>query len=139
MLLPQQADYTNGAQVVLVDFPPPLEQTVTADATGTATVTFDPVDTPFLWRVERMMTFCNTSPQPAGAQLLVYADASGLPIRIRDGSASPAMDVADESSPITLQPSNQLTVKWTGLAAGTKASISVQYQLWRRIIAGGTG
>ena len=136
MFLPQQADYTQGASVVLVDFPPPLEQSATAGATGVATITFDPVDSPFLWRVERMTTYCNTSTPPAGAQLLVYADTSGLPIRIRDGSSSPALDVADEASPITLQPSSQLTLQWTGLSPGTIASVSVQYQLWRRIIAG---
>jgi hypothetical protein len=69
--------------------------------------------------------------------LLVYDGPTLLPIRIRDGSTVPAFDIADESSPITLQPSSQLTFQWTGLRANTTASVSVQYALYRRIIAGG--
>lgn len=136
MILPQQADYTSGAQVVLVDFPIPLEGTATADASGTATVQFDPIDVGYLWRVERLTTYLSDQNPPAGAKCLVYEGPTLLPIRIRDGSSSPALDIADESSPITLQPSTQLTVQWTGLAQGTTASVSVQYQLWRRVIPG---
>jgi hypothetical protein len=66
----------------------------------------------------------------------VYEGPSLLPVRIRDGSSSPSFDIADQSSPITLQPSNQLVVQWTGLRPLTVASVSVQIQLWRRVIAG---
>lgn len=136
MYLPQQADYTDGAAVVLVDYPAPLEGTATANAQGVATIEFDPVDSPFLWRIERMTTYTDLQTQPVGAKVLVYDGPSLLPIRIRDGSTSPALDIADESSPITLQPTSQLVLQWTGLTPGTKASVSVQYQLWRRVIAG---
>lgn len=135
MILPQSADYIDGATIVLVDYPPALEATVKADATGTATAEFDPIDSPFLWRIERMTTFLNAA-APASARCLVYEGPSLRPIRLRDGSSSPALDIADQSSPITLQPSSQLVVQWTGLTVGTVASVSVQYQLWRRIIAG---
>jgi hypothetical protein len=136
MFLPQQADYAQGASIVLVDYPPALEGSAVADASGTATVTFDAVNTGFLWRIERMTTYCSPQTQPAGATLLVYEGPTILPLRIRDGSSSPALDVADQSSPITIQPSAQLTFQWTGLTTGTQAYVSVQYQLWRRIIAG---
>lgn len=136
MILPQSADYTSGAQVVLVDYPAALEGTATADSSGTATVEFDPIDTPFLWRVERMTTYLSDQAPPAGAQCAAYEGPSTQPIRMRDGSSSPALDIADEASPITLQPSSQLVIQWTGLTPGTVASVSVQYQLWRRIIAG---
>lgn len=136
MILPQQADYTQGASIVLVDYPAALEGRAIAGADGTATVEFDPVDTPFLWRIERMTTFLSTQAPPAGATCLVYEGPTLLPTRLRDGSTAPQLDIADEQSPITIQPSSQLVVEWTGLAPGTQASVSVQYQLWRRIIAG---
>lgn len=134
MILPQSADYIDGATILLVDYPPTLEKAVTADATGTATAEFEPIDSPFLWRIERMTTYLSQA--ASGGRCLVYEGPSLRPIHIRDGSSSPALDIADQSSPITLQPSSQLVVQWTGLAVGTVASVSVQYQLWRRIIAG---
>jgi hypothetical protein len=137
VILPQSADLTSGAQVVLVDYPAPLERSVMADGTGTATVEFDPVDPTYLWRIERMTTYLSDQAPPGGAVCLVYEGPTLLPIRIRDGSSSPQLDIADQSSPITLQPSSQLVVQWTGLTPGTTASVSVQYQLWRRIIATG--
>lgn len=136
MRLPQSADYTSGAQVVLVDYPAPLEASATADGTGTATIECEPVAPGYLWRIERMTTYLSDQAPPSGAVLLVYEGPSLLPIRIRDGSTVPAFDIADESSPITLQPSSQLVFQWTGLQPGTRASVSVQYALYRRIIAG---
>lgn len=136
MYLPQQADYVDGATLVLVDFPAPLEGTAKADATGTATVEFDPIDSPFLWRVERMTTYLSDQNPPAGAVCQVYEGPTILPTKLRDGSSSPSLDIADENSPITLQPTSQLVVQWTGLRPNTVASVSAQYQLWRRIIAG---
>lgn len=136
MFLPQQADYVDGASIVLIDYPATLEDTAKADANGVAVVEFDPIDSPFLWRVERMTTYLSDQNPPAGAQCLVFEGPNLLPSRLRDGSSSPALDIADEMSPITLQPSSQLVVQWVGLTPGTVASVSVQYQLWRRIIAG---
>jgi hypothetical protein len=136
VILPTSADYQEGAAVLLVDYPPDLEGTATADGSGVATIEFDPVDSPFIWRIERMTSYLSDQAPPDGAAVLVYKGPSLRPIRIRDGSASPAFDVADESAPITLQPTSQLIVQWTGLVPGTKAYVSAQYQLWRRIIAG---
>jgi hypothetical protein len=137
MRLPQQADYAHGARVVLVDYPAPLESKATADATGTATIRFDPVESGYLWRIERQTTYLSDQAPPAAAVLLVYEGPTLLPLRIRDGSSSPNLDIADQSSPITLQPGSELTYQWTGLVPGTKAYASVQYGLYRRIIAGG--
>lgn len=136
VILPQSADYTSGAQLVLVDYPAPLEGTAKADASGTATIEFEPIDTGYLWRVERMTTYMSDQAPPAGATCLVYEGPTLLPIRIRDGSSSPSLDIADQSSPITLQPSSQLVVQWTGLRPNTVCSVSAQYALYRRIVAG---
>jgi hypothetical protein len=136
VILPQSADYTEGAQVLLVDYPAALEQSATAGSNGLATVEFEPVDHPYLWRVERMTTYLSDQAPPDGAVCLVYEGPSLAAVRLRDGSSSPALDIADQSSPITLQPSSQLIVQWSGLRPGTVASVSVQYQLWRRVIAG---
>lgn len=135
MQLPQQADYTSGASVVLVDYPTNPTQTITADAGGNAVATFDPVDNNFFWRIERITTYTDRA-APAGSTFLVYEGPQTDPTRIRDGSGSPALDIADSNSPITIHPNNQLVCQWTGLTPGTKASVSVQYQLWRRIVRG---
>jgi hypothetical protein len=133
--LPQQADYTDGASVVLVDYPINPTSTTTADAAGTAVVACDSVDNNFFWRVERITTYTDRA-APAGATFLVYEGPQTDPTRIRDGSGSPALDIADSNSPITIHPNCQLVCEWTGLTPGTKASVSVQYQLWRRIVRG---
>lgn len=136
MFLPQQADYTDGATVVLVDYPPALEGSALANASGVATVEFDPIDHPFLWRVERATTYLSDQNPPAGAVCQMFEGPATGPTRMRDGSASPSLDIADESSPITFQPTSNVIVQWSGLTPGTKASVSVQYQLWRRIVPG---
>lgn len=139
MILPQSADYASGATVLLVDYPPALEASATAGADGVATVEFPAIDSQYLWRIERMTTYCAPAPAAgSAAAILVYEGPSMTPTRIRDGSASPGFDVADQHAPITLQPSSQLVVQWTDMPPGTVCSVSVQYQLWRRIIASGS-
>ena len=137
MIIPQQSAYTQGMSVVLVDEPPCFQQSAEADASGTVTISCDPVDSPYYWRVQRMTTYVQGG-VPNGAQLLVYEGPTLTPIQIRDGTASPDFDVADEASPITIHSNNQLIAQWTGLTPGTQAAISVQYQLWRQIIPGGS-
>lgn len=130
MFLPQQAATISGARVTLVDYPPALEGTATADATGTATVEFDAPDLDYFYRIERATTYV-TGNTKAGA-VLVY-EGYVNPIRIRDGSTSPAFDIADESSPITIHPTMPVIVQWTGLSPGAKCYVSLQYTLWRTL------
>lgn len=129
MFLPQQQSTLTGARVVLVDYPPALEGTATADATGTATITWDPPDIDYFYRIERATTFVTGS---TGGTVALY-EGYVNPIRIRDGSTSPAFDVADESSPITIHPSMAVIMQWTGLTPGARCSASLQYTLWRTL------
>lgn len=139
--VPQPVSLTTGAQLLLVDYPDDIEESARVGADGTATITIDPVPLGYYWRIERMTTVVSQTqdgapiPTPGGAALGVYKAADGISTRpklYRDGSASPGLDVADESQPITVQQGNQLVLQWTGLTAGTYVSISIQYALYVR-------
>lgn len=140
--VPQPLSLTQGAQLILVDYPDDIQQSALVGADGIATITTDPVPLGYYWRIERMTTVVSQTKDglsinpPAGALFSVYKAADGIgkrPIMYRDGSASPGLDVADESQPITVQQGYALVCLWTGLTAGTYASISVQYALYRRV------
>lgn len=143
--VPQPISLTQGAQLVLVDYPDDIQQSAQVGADGTATITTDPVPLGYYWRIERMTTVVSQTKDgaaittPAGATLFVYksTDNSQRPVAYRDGSASPGLDVADESQPITVQQGYSLVASWTGLTPGTYAALSVQYALYVR--ASGTG
>lgn len=141
--VPQPVSLTEGAQLILVDYPDDFQQSALVSGAGTATITTDPVPLGYYWRIERMTTVVSQTKDglpiatPGGASMAVYKGADGTstrPITYRDGSASPGLDVADESQPITVQQGYSLVFLWTGLTAGTYASISVQYALYRRAV-----
>jgi hypothetical protein len=134
--LPQQAATVTGATVVLVDYPDALEGTAVAAADGTATLQWDAPDVGYFYRLERITTFV-TGNTGGGGSVYLY-EGQVLPTRLRDGSNSPGLDIADEMSPITIHPSMPVIMAWTGLTAGAKASASIQYTLWRRLAPGGT-
>lgn len=137
-------DYTAGVRLVLVDYPDDLELFAgPAPASGILQVESDPVDQGFIWRVERMTTYLSSSAggppvaSPIGSALYVYKGVSApSPIKFRDGSSAPGLDVADESNPITVQQGLPLLFYWSGLTPGLYAAISVQYSLYRRMING---
>lgn len=143
-------DYTGGVQLLLVDYPDDIELSAgPAPASGILSVSTEPVDLGFLWRIERMTTVISATlggipvATPAGAALWVYKGipapsgaGSPSPIKFRDGSSAPGLDVADESNPITVQQGLPLLFYWTGLAPGCFAAISLQYALYRRMIIG---
>lgn len=143
--VPQPLSLTAGAQLILVDYPDDIQQSALVGADGSATVTTDPVPLGYYWRIERMTTVVSQTTDglpilpPAGATFSVYKAADGIgkrPIMYRDGSASPGLDVADESQPITVQQGYSLVCYWTGLTLGTHASVSMQYSLYRRVTGG---
>ena len=129
--------------LTVVDYPNDIERSATADpTTGVAYVLLDPVPSGMIWRIERMTTFVsdatgNLTLPPAGALFSLYKVDGGqltpYPIKFRDGSQSPGLDVADESSPITVQQGLSVLAYWTGLAPGTSGNIAIQYQLLARL------
>lgn len=143
--VPQPVSLTQGAQLVLVDYPDDFQQSALVDANGNATVATDPVPLGYYWRIERMTTVVSQTKDgsaiatPAGATLYVYkaTDSAGQrPIAYRDGSSSPGLDVADESQPITVQQGYSLVAQWSGLTPGTYAAFSAQYALYVRLNGG---
>lgn len=138
--VPQPLSLTQGAQLILVDYPDDFQQSALVDANGNATIISDPVPLGYYWRIERMTTVVSQTKDgaaistPAGATLFVYKSTDGgtRPINYRDGSSSPGLDVADESQPITIQQGYSLVAHWTGLTPGTYAAFSAQYALYVR-------
>jgi hypothetical protein len=137
-------DYTGGVQLLLVDYPDDIELLGgPVGSTGTISLQTDPVDQGFIWRAERLTTYVSASnagpniDTPAGSAVNVYKGVtSPVPIKFRDGSSSPGLDVADESNPITVQQGLFLFFYWTGLAPGSYVGASIQYSLYRRLITG---
>ena len=136
MQLPVQASTVDGATVVLVDYPAALEGTITAAADGTCELDWEAPDTGYFYRLERITTFVTGNTGGGGAVYLYEGQI--LPTRLRDGSNAPALDIADEMSPITIHPSMAVVMAWTGLTPGAQASASIQYTLWRRLSPGGS-
>lgn len=143
--VPQPVSLTQGAQLILVDYPDDFQQSAQVSADGTATIITDPVPLGYYWRIERMTTVVSQTKDgtaittPSGATLFVYKTSdttSKRPIAYRDGSSSPGLDVADESQPITVQQGYSLVAQWTGLTAGTYAAFSAQYALYVRLNGG---
>jgi hypothetical protein len=137
------AGQLGAISLVVVDYPNDIERYAIANSAGVAYVLLDPVPTGMIWRIERMTTFISdangnliTNP-PAGALFNLYKVDGGqvtpLPIKFRDGSQSPGLDVADESSPISVQQGLSVLPYWTGLAPGTVGNIAIQYQLLARL------
>ena len=136
MHLPLQAATVTGASVVLVDYPDALEGSGTAAADGTVLLQWDAPDTGYFYRLERLTTFVTGNTGGGGACYLYEGQVS--PTRLRDGSQTPGLDIADEMSPITIHPSLPVIMQWTGLTPGAVASASIQYTLWRRLSPGGS-
>jgi hypothetical protein len=130
--LPQQASTITGASVVLVDYPAALEGRAVVGSDGTALYTWDAPDTGYYYRLERITTYVTGNTGEGGACYLYEGDA--LPTRIRDGSASPNLDIADENSPITIHASMPVVMQWVGLTPGALVFASIQYQLWRQFV-----
>lgn len=137
-------DYTGGVQMLLVDYPDDVELAAgPVPNTGVISMQTDPVDLGFVWRVERITTYVSASvagpavATPAGSALWVYKGVSSpSPVKFRDGSSAPGLDVADEFSPITVQQGLYLMLYYTGLTPGTFVGASLQYAKYRRMITG---
>lgn len=138
------AGYLGQISLAIVDYPNDVEQQSTAaDSNGNASIVLDPVPQGFIWRIERMTTFVsdnegNLLQTPSGALFGVYKVDGGattaMPVKFRDGSQSPGLDVADESSPITVQQGLSVLFAWTGLTPETYGNVTMQYQLIRRLV-----
>lgn len=141
MFVPEQISISQGSALLLVDYPDDFENTAKVGIDGTASILTDAVPLGYYWRAERYTTVVSSSPggapvtTPAAAALAVYktSDGAARPIKYRDGTAAPGLDVADNQQPITIPGGMSLLFQWTGLTAGTYASVSMQYALLRRV------
>ena len=101
-----------------------------ADAGGVATLTFTPVDAGERWQLQRAVSACSaSSPKP---QLRLYVNDAGDQRNLRSGTSVAAFDEAEYPLGLWLYEGDALIAVFTGAAVGAVASLSIQYQLWRR-------
>lgn len=120
MSLPRALALTQGTPLTVVDYLP-LSMDVTADSTGTAVASFEPVELGYLWLVDAYTVRSNSL---ADTQATVWAGP-----RFMDGSDNGGFDVSDRSSAVLVAAGEQLQVVWTGATPGAICTFDGQYQL----------
>lgn len=133
MALPRAVQITTGVVLQVVDYQV-VPMQVKADASGTATATYDQIDPLYLWRVERLVVQHNST---NSLTVTVYGGAVG-PINIRDWTPVPAgfIGIAEYPTPMTVLGGQQLEVVATGANPGDVLTVSAQYALVQRVPAG---
>lgn len=119
-MLPRALATTTGVQLTVVDVLP-LSNTATADATGTATLTFPQVDAGYLWLVDAGSVRTTST---SGTRAELWAGP-----RLMDGSDSGNFDFTDRNSPILVTAGESLQVVWIGCTPGASCTFDGQYQL----------
>lgn len=122
-MLPTAIATTSGVQLTVVDVLP-MSSSATADATGTATIQFDQVESGWLWLVTAMSVRTTSTTQTRCA---VFAGS-----RLMDGSDTGNFDFSDRNSPVLVNSAEQLSVVWTGATPGAVCTFDGQYQLVTR-------
>jgi hypothetical protein len=106
--------------------------TPAATASGVITASFPPVAAGRLWLVERFVVVCTSSTATVAT---FYADAVSI-LTIVEGTASGNFDIADENSPLVVDPLSTLIVQWQGAALGAVGTCRAQIRELIRV--GGT-
>lgn len=127
-ILPQPVSSSSASGLELVDF---REDVVTSDPAGadfTATATFDQVQPPYFWLIDRMVVSTTTA-QPTTAR--IYRDYAD-PAHLVNATGNGNLDVDDSNSPLLVDTGSQLLVVWTGVEAGFRGTARTQYRLMVR-------
>jgi hypothetical protein len=131
--LPVAVAHSAGVELAVIDYAT-APGSATADATGTATITFDEVDQGELWRVERIVITANS------AQTLNAAVYAGYPSpgNLRDFTQIPPgwSAIAEYPALLTIPATVALQITTTGAAQGDTVTASVQYQRVQRAAGG---
>ena len=133
--LPTDAGIQEGLEFRVIDV---LDFAVNSapSANNTCTATFNQVDPDYYWEIERMTVQVKN---PTGAALVltstakIYAGDPGFPGNFRDSTLAGNFAVADNSSPIRLQPAQQLTVVWTNVDNACIGTAWVQIKKVKRV------
>lgn len=133
--LPRAVAQDRGVSLQATDFTI-VDAQVTTPATGTARIDFDPVESGYLWRVERVVVTSTNSNVNANITVSLYGGDIAA-IKLRDSSPMPAGFEAVFEYPVllTILPGTNLIVNVTGGAPGDVITASVQYQLVQRTAA----
>lgn len=126
--LPRAVALAQGVALEVVDYP--VEDLIGRATGGTLALAFDPVEPPFVWRVERIVVTTTSA-----AQLTVSVYAGDVSIgKLRDATPLPVGQSAIAEYPqfLTIPSGVALTVVLSGTVAGDLGTASVQYQLVRR-------
>lgn len=118
-MLPRAVALTQGTGLTVVDYLP-LSDSATADATGTATVSFDPVAQGYMWLVTGLSVRSNST---GAVRTMTWAGP-----RLMDGSDDGTFDISDRNSPILVASGEALQLVWTGCVPGSVCTVDGQYQ-----------
>jgi hypothetical protein len=116
--------------VVLLDYVVKRQQSKpSAVAAGVVTITFAQVPADQRWRVDGMVVRC---PNASGASVLcqVYDLPVGPNVVPIEKTRSGTLDVADQSSPLTIPAGGQLTFVFSNVDLGVIAYVRIQYGLY---------
>ena len=118
----------------LTDYKPALTQQATADSTGRAVVTFDPVPPGYMYAVQRAVV---TSTSGATPTVLFYDDGVGNGVPVT-GSRTGTFDEADyPAGPgLLVDQSRQLVAVFTGCDAGARCTVRLQVGVLSEITVG---
>lgn len=99
-----------------------------APASGVATVTTEPVDHGWYWRVERLVVSASAG-FPDCSVYCASAQPDPPALTLRDYTRYGSRQVAEYPSGLLVLPSTSVIVRWSGLPEGAQGAVSIQYQL----------
>jgi len=134
--LPHALALSQGVGLQTVDLAV-LPITGKADSSGTIIMAADPVPSPYLWRVERLVV-TPTLAGPNTVQCGVYGGSPGAGT-VRDwvDLLPGSIGVAEYPQPLTVDSNTSLMVQITGAKPGDSATAVVQYAVVQRTTGGG--
>jgi hypothetical protein len=97
-------------------------------AGGACQVQFNQLDSNERWIIDHAVSFCDSA---TPTTLRLY-ESNISPLSLLDGSASGAFDVADWPAGLMIRPAMFLLAQWTGAAAGSRGTMTLQARVLRR-------
>jgi hypothetical protein len=119
-MLPTAVALQTGTPLTVVDYLP-LHATATADESGQAAITFDPVALGYMWLVDGLSVRTTST---GDTRATVWAGP-----RLMDGSDAGNFDISDRASPVLVAAGEALEIAWTGATPGAICTFDGQYQL----------
>jgi hypothetical protein len=118
-----------GSRIELIDYARASKRSEPAGVDGITAVVFDQVPSDQFWLVDRVVV---TSDSTSDTLCALYEDVPTDPSKILDVTSAGNLDVADNSSPVTVPGSTSLYVQWIDCTPGSRATCRIAYRVMRR-------